>query len=236
MTFDEWMRAQGLSDASAKKYLSSVQGVMSEWAQSAGLIDGPLTSISGLAQFHVVAEQLKQLPIFVERNSVGNSMYSSALNRFADYLKAGFDSDIEADIDEIFQQPNMTETEKSRLVKTRVGQGDFRTRLIGYWQGCAVTGYQDVSFLVASHIKPWRVSSNAEKLDHFNGLLLLPTLDKAFDGGFISFKNTGDILLSPQLSHPDVLGIRSDMNIRLAQQHLGFLEFHRDCVFRKAPY
>ncbi len=38
MTFDEWMRAQGLSDASAKKYLSSVQGVMSEWAQSAGLM------------------------------------------------------------------------------------------------------------------------------------------------------------------------------------------------------
>ena len=26
MTFDEWMRAQGLSDASTKKYLSSVQG------------------------------------------------------------------------------------------------------------------------------------------------------------------------------------------------------------------
>jgi len=200
------------------------------------LIDGPLTSISGLAQFHVVAEQLKQLPIFVERNTVGKSMYSSALNRFADYLKAGFDSDIEADIDDIFRQPNISETEKSRLVKTRIGQGDFRTRLIGYWQGCAVTGYQDVSFLVASHIKPWRVSSNAEKLDHFNGLLLLPTLDKAFDGGFISFKNNGDIVLSPQLSHPDVLGIRSDMNIHLTQQHLGFLEFHRDCVFRKAAY
>ncbi len=30
MTFDEWMRAQGLSDSSVKKYLSSVQGVMSE--------------------------------------------------------------------------------------------------------------------------------------------------------------------------------------------------------------
>ena len=55
MTFDEWMRAQGLSVASAKKYLSSVQGVMSEWAQSGVLVDGPLTSITGLALFHVVS-------------------------------------------------------------------------------------------------------------------------------------------------------------------------------------
>src|SRR5690606_30569980 len=144
--------------------------------------------------------------------------------------------DIEVDIDEIFQQPNMTETEKSRLVKTRGGQGDFRTRLIGYWQGCAVTGYQDVSFLVASHIKPWRVSSNAEKLDHFNGLLLLPMLDKAFDTGFISFQKTGEILLSPQLSQLDVLGIKGDMKIQLNASHVPYMEYHRDEVFRFSRY
>lgn len=236
MTFEEWMRAQGLSDSSVKKYLSSVQGVMSDWAQDAGIVHGPLTSIAGLTQFQVVAEQLKQLPIFVERNTVGKNMYGSALNRFADYLQSGFNSDIEADIDDILRQPDISDTEKSRLVKTRVGQGDFRARLIGYWHGCAVTGYQDVSFLVASHIKPWRVANNAEKLNHFNGLLLLPTLDKAFDGGFISFKNNGDILLSPQLSRPDVLGIRSDMKIRLEQPHFDFLQFHRDEVFRHSPY
>ena len=236
MTFEEWMRAQGLSDSSVKKYLSSVNGVMSTWAKEAGLLQGPLTSITSLNQFHIVSDQLKQLPIFVDRNSVGNGMYSSALNRFSDYLQAGFDNDIESDIDEIFSQSNITETEKKRLVKTRVGQGDFRTRLIEHWQGCAVTHYRDASLLVASHIKPWRVSSNQEKLDHYNGLLLLPTLDKAFDAGFISFQKTGEILLSPQLSQPQLLGIKDDMKIHLQQPHLPYLEYHRDTVFRQREY
>jgi hypothetical protein len=236
MTFDEWMRAQGLSDSSVKKYLSSVNGVMTDWAKEAGLLQGPLTSITSLSQFHIVTDQLKQLPIFVERNSNGKNVYSSALKRFAEYLQTGFDNDIERDIDDIFSQPHITETEKSRLVKTRVGQGDFRARLIEYWQGCALTHYQDPSLLVASHIKPWRVSTNREKLDHFNGLLLLPTLDKAFDAGFISFQKTGEILLSPQLSQPDVLGIKGDMKIQLNASHLPYMEYHRDEVFRFSRY
>lgn len=236
MTFEEWMLAQGLSASSVKKYLSSVNGVMSTWAKDAGLIHGPLTSVTSLSQFHIVAEQLSLLPLFVERNSVGKGMYSSALKRYRDYLQSGFDNDIERDIDDIFRIANIEETEKSRLVKTRVGQGDFRARLIEYWQGCAVTHYQDPGLLVASHIKPWRASSNREKLDHFNGLLLLPTLDKAFDAGFISFQKTGEILLSPQLSQPDVLGIKGDMKIQLNASHLPYMEYHRDEVFRVSHY
>ena len=51
---------------------------------------------------------------------------------------------------------------------------------------CRVTGITDQRLLIASHIKPWAVSSDKEKLDGCNGLLLSPRL---FERGLISFGN-----------------------------------------------
>src|SRR5262249_42341496 len=62
---------------------------------------------------------------------------------------------------------------------------------------CRVTGVTDKRFLVASHIKPWRVSSNDERLDGANGLILSPHIDKLFDQGWISFSDDGDLLIAP---------------------------------------
>ena len=53
--------------------------------------------------------------------------------------------------------------------------------------------------LNASHIKPWAVCSDQERLDTFNGFLLSPTYDKAFDNGYISFNDEGIILLSTEI-------------------------------------
>ena len=51
--------------------------------------------------------------------------------------------------------------------------------------------------LIASHVQPWRDSNNEERLDGENGLLLTPTVDHLFDKGFISFENTGQLIVSP---------------------------------------
>lgn len=91
------------------------------------------------------------------------------------------------------------ETAKESLVQSRIGQGQFRAALIEYWQCCSVTGYTQVELLKASHIKPWRYASNQERLNVFNGLLLLPNLDTCFDLGLISFDDEGKILISSQL-------------------------------------
>ncbi len=104
--------------------------------------------------------------------------------------------------------------------------------MVAYWNGCAVTGFKDTSLLVASHIKPWCASSNTERLDQFNGLLLIPNLDKAFDAGYITFTSEGYIVISPLLTEPEKLGIRCQMKVNLAAQHLPFLDFHRSEVFR----
>ncbi|QHD55770.1 hypothetical protein AYI83_19200 [Shewanella algae] len=226
------MRLRGLSESSVKKYEGAVSGAMSQWVIEGGIMDGPLTSILSHSRFESIATRLRNLPIYQERNERGHNMYNSALNKYAEYLQEGFDSDIEADVESIVSEDNVTDTDKATLIKTRIGQGNFRQKLISLWGGCAVTGYKDASMLVASHIKPWRASSNVERLDGYNGLLLLPTLDKAFDSGFISFDLAGRILISPLLLEPESLGISETMSVNLKPENQAYMEFHRDSVFR----
>lgn len=131
--------------------------------------------------------------------------------------------------------PKTTETE--RLVLQRVGQDLFRTALLDYWQGrCCITGLAVPSLLRASHIKPWaKCTSDNERLDVFNGLLLAPHLDALFDGGWISFSDQGGMLVSKQLSAPAraQLGITPGWSIQgLKSAHMGYLAHHREHEFR----
>ena len=122
-------------------------------------------------------------------------------------------------------------TTKATLVNARIGQGLFRDKVLDFWQECALTGYKDPCFLVASHIKPWRASSDYERLDVYNGVLLLPNLDKAFDKGFITFSREGNIRISDQLEEPKKLGVNENMFINLRKKHQDYLSYHRKYVF-----
>jgi hypothetical protein len=123
-------------------------------------------------------------------------------------------------------------TEAERLVVQRVGQDLFRDALLEYWQGkCAVTGLAVPELLRASHIKPWAdCESDAERLDVFNGLLLAPHLDAAFDRGFITVADDGAIVVSEALSVDDrqILGLDAPLKIsRLTEAHCQYLVWHR---------
>lgn len=125
-------------------------------------------------------------------------------------------------------------TTRETLIKARIGQGQFRAALIEYWRNCAVTGCDFIAVLVASHIKPWRDSTNVERLDPFNGLLLTPNLDQAFDQGYISFEDNGEVIISSRLSTSTkrALGLASDFMLRSVHaRHLPFLHWHRSRVF-----
>lgn len=131
-----------------------------------------------------------------------------------------------------------TSTEAERLVVQRIGQNLFRDALIDYWQGrCAVTGLDITSLLRASHIKPWAAcSSDEERLDVFNGMLLAPHLDALFDGGWITISETGEIQVSSQLTaqQREVLGLASSWApIALSTEHQDYLAYHRDVLFKK---
>lgn len=126
-------------------------------------------------------------------------------------------------------------TEKERLQAARIGQGDFRNALIVAWDGtCPLAGVDHLQLLRASHIKPWRSSTNAERLDPFNGLLLAVHVDALFDRGLISFQDNGALLISNTLSQKNLerLGIVRGANISgLDVRHRAYLAHHRAHCF-----
>ncbi|WMW80117.1 HNH endonuclease signature motif containing protein [Undibacterium cyanobacteriorum] len=123
------------------------------------------------------------------------------------------------------------ETTRKSIVDARLGQGVFRENLIKYWESCAVTDCTVHKLLRASHIKPWRVADNSERLDKFNGLLLSPNLDLAFDQDLISFDDKGNILIKSDILDRESLlklGISENMKLRRCEaQHKIYLSEHR---------
>jgi hypothetical protein len=131
-------------------------------------------------------------------------------------------------------------TEAERLVVQRVGQHLFRNGLLDYWDGvCAVTGLAVSELLRASHIKPWAdCDTDAERLDVFNGLLLAPQIDAAFDRGFLTIDDAGRVIVSDLLDpvSRSVLGLDKPLWVhRLVDPHRAFLAWHRERVFRVPP-
>lgn len=123
------------------------------------------------------------------------------------------------------------ETTRQALVDARLGQGRFREELLLVWAGkCAVTKCANKALLRASHIQPWRDSSNTERLDRYNGLLLSPNLDAAFDCGLVSFADSGQILFHPSLSEKDrdLLGLTEDLKlVCVFDENIPYLALHR---------
>ena len=124
-------------------------------------------------------------------------------------------------------------TTRQALVSARIGQGLYREQMLDIWhQRCAVTGCTLRSVLIASHARAWKESSDAERLDPYNGLPLTASIDKLFDQGLISFADDGSLLRDPALSDTDLahLGMRLDARLRsecLHPRHLPYLAAHR---------
>lgn len=148
--------------------------------------------------------------------------------KWEEHLRKGIESD-----------PGLTETERQSLVLARRGQGLFRSRVQSLETRCRITGVDRPEHLRASHCKPWRDSSNEERLDGENGLMLTPSIDHLFDRGFISFRDNGRLLVSPVAHKPslDKMGVPVDRDFDSGRFRAGqsaFLEYHRDAVFLQA--
>jgi putative restriction endonuclease len=137
------------------------------------------------------------------------------------------------DIEDILGDKTLNATERERLCTARIGQGAFRRRVERLWKRCPITLCRLSSLLRASHIKPWRSCSNVERLDGFNGLLLAPHVDAAFDRGLIGFDEKGTLIFSSRLPATEArrLGLVRGARVRFLPHHQRYLEYHRKQVF-----
>jgi len=223
--FKRWCLNIGKSEKTANNYISALKKPI---PQMLNIQEDNLMLVSDYFRILAITNQAPKVDKFVEYNTRGKGMYSAALRLYLNYLDDLTRSSVEHDVAIITDDATIEPTQKEVLIQARRGQGKFRERLIGQWKKCAVTGYSNLSFLIASHIKPWATSNNRERLDPYNGLLLIPNLDKAFDLHYISFDERGKILISDYLENYELLGIHKEMSIQLARDHQEYLEHHRD--------
>ena len=235
--FSAWMSENTkLADSSIYKYTRAINTISNEM-QTKGVIPQPLLSMS-ILQLDVYIPLILCNVDFVAKNTRGDNMYSNALKQFR--LFRNIESADSIDQSEITNAITgyaaLQETERSAIIKSRVGQGLFRKELIKKYNGCCViTGINEKKLLIASHVKPWVVCSNEERLSPENGLLLSPTFDKLFDCGLITFADTGRIIISSQLSNEVVgklhISSTDTFDLKATSDLKKNLEYHRDVVF-----
>ncbi len=137
----------------------------------------------------------------------------------------------------INQAPDLSQKTKTSLITSRIGQGDYRRKLLEECPFCPFTMVSDERLLVASHIKPWVLSNDKEKVDPKNGFLFTPTFDRLFDRGFISFEDDKTLMVSPWISpmNQKRLGIYNGKIIEklpLDEKRRAYLAFHREYIFK----
>ncbi|MDO8951358.1 MAG: HNH endonuclease signature motif containing protein [Draconibacterium sp.] len=90
---------------------------------------------------------------------------------------------------------NLQGETKIREVKTRINQNVFRQIVLAnYSRKCAITGFSNLNFLIASHITPWSIDKQ-NRLNPQNGILLNNLHDKAFENGFMAINKNYEILI-----------------------------------------
>ena len=133
--------------------------------------------------------------------------------------------------------PLIAETELEVKTKIRLGQQNFRKKLLPLWEGkCALCGIDLPDLLIASHSKPWKDSSNDERLDPFNGVLLCRNHNALYKNGFIAFDVQGRTAISSTIVQEDYLKYRleADSTITIHPENKKYFRWHLKNVFRES--
>ncbi|PYU29206.1 MAG: HNH endonuclease [Acidobacteria bacterium] len=143
---------------------------------------------------------------------------------------------IESEVDQDISIPL---TDREAIITARRRQGLFKQRVMAIERFCRITRVDNPTHLRASHCKPWRDSTNDERLNGENGLLLTPSIDHLFDRGFISFQEDGQLIISPvaDASSLERMGVPTRETVNVGAFSSGqrrFLEYHRDAVLLRA--
>lgn len=203
-------------------------------------LDGQGYELTGLQSYDDIDDLLEKEKELQQNRSKYNKSkdlvnFKSALRKFLQFRKSDFahqqEETILVEVNKVQNNSTLSATEREAIVKSRIGQGVFRDKLIKYWNGCSISTFSHFDMLIASHIKPWKDAANDERIDVYNGLLLLPNYDKLFDRGYISFEDNGLVIYSRYIDQEDrkLLGMDSHVHLRkLEDKHKAFLKYHRE--------
>ena len=231
-----WLLANTtLSASSVEKYARAIRTISREMCDRS-IVPKYLSNMSTF-EIDIAVPLILNDRYFIDKNSRGNHMYSNALKQYRMYKnQVDEDPDCQEYVEKIQNDTSIPETERIAIVKSRIGQGFFREKLLEKYSGkCIITGIDHPKLLIASHIKPWAASTNEERIQVDNGLLLSATYDRLFDSGLITFDRTGRIFISSLLSSENITRLQltpqTAYSLLMSQQMVQHLEYHGDMVF-----
>ncbi|SFQ58414.1 HNH endonuclease [Flavobacterium akiainvivens] len=231
--FLTWIKSNNNHITKPEKYSSTITTISNHFKKSFNKeID--LYKIIDFRQASLLRDEYFSREEFISKNVKGNRMYSRSFDLYIEFLELNTDMIDEVILNNINSDTSLTQSEKTTIILSRIGQGKYRSDLINLWNTCSISKFKDIRLLIASHIKPWKISNNSERIDKFNGLLLLPTYDKLFDLGFISFEDSGKIIISNEISDLDLIGINPNIRIDLKPENIKYIHYHRENVFRNS--
>lgn len=194
---------------------------------------------NGVAVWSIIYNQIEKYYPEVKRQKdwkagVRGVLYRDVGKNFK-MLEEGIVALIGYDENNLVLKEDVGDTTKSIQTKIRIGQEKFRKNLLKHLKVCPITGIDETRILLASHIKPWAISTNEERLDIYNGFIFSPTIDKLFDKGLITFENNRELIISPTLSkiNTNIIGIVAGKKyLKLPiENRMSYLEFHRENIF-----
>lgn len=235
-TFYDWMISSASKHESTAYHYKSGLSACSKDFLAWKLTEKPLMEMS-LSELDVTIQKAFLSSLFVEKNTRGNNMYSNSLKQYRSFLAVHDAFLLDTSYAQFIEDNvKITETEREAIVTARVGQGIFRESLIKKYDGrCIVTGVDDKRILIASHIRPWAVSTNEQRLSAENGLLLSPLYDKLFDAGLITFSEDGEIVCYKTLKNRNIDLLKIDRNrkydLKSSAVFIDNLRYHQNSVF-----
>lgn len=180
--------------------------------------------VAGVIQFTAEIKTMKEIFKSVLKDPLVNALVPSPTDVSMSNPSSAIGSDKLIDV----------ETVKEIIIQGRIGQQIFRNNLLKMNDSrCQVTGIHLPALLKASHIKPWSESTDSERLDANNGLLLAAHVDTLFDQGLISFDDEGVILFATS----EVKMLFAEQNIpnkpiQMNKKTLSYMKWHRRNIFK----
>jgi predicted restriction endonuclease len=235
--FEEWLSRNGSN--SVGKYSGAINTITKELKNN-NLIQIEIYLIQDPDEIDEIINKYLSIDELNKKNKRGNNMYTASLKNFKKFLENNIEEKIikeknELEIKSIEENiDNLNSLEKESIIKTRIGQSKFKHGLLKIYRKCVLCEIKKHDLLIASHIKPWSVSNNDEKLDLNNGLLLCPLHDKLFDLGYISFDINGNIKISPLISSDEYNSLNINVNARIELKNsiLIYMRWHNENIYK----
>ena len=132
--------------------------------------------------------------------------------------------------------PMIAETEAELKIKIRLGRQKFREGLLPLWDyKCVLCEIELPALLRASYSKPWKDSTDFERVNPYNGVLLCCNHDALYKDGFIAFDGQGRLHISSQISEEDYdkYSVHSKIKIARTEENKPYFKWHKRNLFIK---